>query len=746
MIIVVLFTLLLLAGILLATTQLSMSSMESTADQGATLQAQYTAESNLNRTRSVLKDVQYLLSVQPVTISGTSQPGLVIPRGTTAQQMEVYASNFCGQPTSGTVWTATTEFALRGSTGDPDKAYPNARVCTVNEGTNVAGRYAILADFVAPNAYNVLPARERPTNLSDRAARLAFWNDVMGNRANRLTTQDSRFRLKPSRVVKLSPAKYRFYIELDSAAAQGQKANSQRVLLSRASQEQGQWWFDIELPSFLNDVLFTNHHRTEDQTAVAPNINFIDGQVFNGSVHTNEKFLFASGNVNTRFMDSVTSAGCVSFSTLSDGTTDCVRRPGVSVNGTIYTPTGSKRQINQAVLGLIPGVQFDLENLDGEPPVPDFAAAYRPMPTNANDQRAAGNGVDAAGNPLPEGRGIVVPATSPGVEILAGDAAGNPLTSYNARSGRWAEPSPVYQYIRLYKTQSQTTYDVTRRVAAWTRDAYGRVIPTSTWYNTPTANRGGSSYDGYWVNPSAGVSSTFDGSAVEQYRVDKDGNLFRLVSGSWVNQNRKFNGMIFGDTITRLVGPKRIPSTVNPTTGSPTVDEAPPALASFSKITVAADNEISIGSDLTMSDTPCAYNTKLNDTCTKDPQNVLGIFSQNGNVSITKEAPNNLNIHAMMMSSEGKVHVVGYNTGSPRGDVYLTGGIVENWYGAFGTFSGTTPTSGYGRQFEYDQRLKEGISPPYFPVSPIWQATDATAAMQGLGNVLTRNASAGDFK
>lgn len=75
-----------------------------------------------------------------------------------------------------------------------------------------------------------------------------------------------------------------------------------------------------------------------------------------------------------------------------------------------------------------------------------------------------------------------------------------------------------------------------------------------------------------------------------------------------------------------------------------------------------------------------------------------------------------------------------------RGTVKIIGGVIEYLYGAFGQGS-----NGYGRDFSYDQRLKEGNIPPYFPVSPKWTADDALAEGNSLENVNWRQAESGDF-
>jgi hypothetical protein len=96
-------------------------------------------------------------------------------------------------------------------------------------------------------------------------------------------------------------------------------------------------------------------------------------------------------------------------------------------------------------------------------------------------------------------------------------------------------------------------------------------------------------------------------------------------------------------------------------------------------------------------------------------QNVLGILAWNGDVKIGASAPNNVNIHGVVMAPRGVFTVDNYNLGSPRGVATLLGGVITEYYGAFGTFSGSTNISGYGRNFVYDTRMLQGLTPPYFP-------------------------------
>ena len=99
--------------------------------------------------------------------------------------------------------------------------------------------------------------------------------------------------------------------------------------------------------------------------------------------------------------------------------------------------------------------------------------------------------------------------------------------------------------------------------------------------------------------------------------------------------------------------------------------------------------------------------------------NLLGLMSWQGNVRVGTTAPNNLDIHATVMAKTGQFQVDNYDTGSARGTVTVLGGVITNYYGAFGTFNSSTGQfiSGYGRNFVYDDRMQTSMSPPYFPTT-----------------------------
>jgi hypothetical protein len=163
----------------------------------------------------------------------------------------------------------------------------------------------------------------------------------------------------------------------------------------------------------------------------------------------------------------------------------------------------------------------------------------------------------------------------------------------------------------------------------------------------------------------------------------------RVGSGSPTNYDGAPNGMLFVDgQVTSLSG------TVERNT----------------QVTVAATGDVKITDNITYENYTAGSSPSAEGTA-----NLMGIMSWNGNVGITGAAPNNINVHATVMVPNGEFRVENHDSGSPRGTATILGGVIENTYGAFGTFSGESPQTGYGRNFVYDTRMGRGIAPPFFP-------------------------------
>jgi len=258
--------------------------------------------------------------------------------------------------------------------------------------------------------------------------------------------------------------------------------------------------------------------------------------------------------------------------------------------------------------------------------------------------------------------------------------------------------------------------------------------------NSPTCNTSGVCTPN--ASPYQYIRVCTTSSSCSLYRYSsEDGPLYKQnTNGSWPSSPlvSRFNGMIYANgSINSLSGPTRSSSFPNdPKT-------APPALASFAKITVAnagAGNNIQIKGDLKYENSPCTgFPTRNPDGTVSRPscnnlsaENVLGVYSQDGNIMLgdgTDNSLQNLTVNGVLMTSRGQVTVNNYSSITPRGNINLLGGIIEYNYGAFGQFDSSSgnPISGYGRQFTYDQRmLNPGSAPPFFPTTGVYAVSTAT--------------------
>ena len=431
----------------------------------------------------------------------------------------------------------------------------------------------------------------------------------------------------------------------------------------------GEYRFTVGRGSFAQYALFTNVHRTGPSGS---DIWFTDNTLFDGPVHTNQHFRYYR---DPWFGGDVTTAGC-----WNPGPEGCLG--GTQDGAYFYGVNGGN---------LVTGLSAN----------PSFTNAY-----GTHAPRFAGlNGVDW------NAEFIALPPDS-AMQREAAEAGGLAFTSDLIS-------------LRL----SATDADMSPLPTSGT-------IPDATYQMIEACG----------VAPIGGV----DRHRCRQYRYGVDGQLesrvlvYRIGDGafladdseeSWTWMGRTFNGVIHTTAgIERLTGPTRGDDT-NPAT-------AAPALASFGQITVAADGNIRITGDLKYERPPCSGAPSRSGavitpgTCDDlGVDNILGVYSQFGDVRIghnntdqqirvyrgSRNAPDDVTIHGTLMSSRGIVGVDNYNVGASRGSVNLIGGIIEYYYGAFGTFSASTGQmrSGYSRAFTFDRRTGPGIdmSPPYFPTT-----------------------------
>ncbi len=289
-----------------------------------------------------------------------------------------------------------------------------------------------------------------------------------------------------------------------------------------------------------------------------------------------------------------------------------------------------------------------------------WEAAYVPLPANNQDQEAAANTA-----------GLMFGSSLDSLTLWAANSAGQPLTK--DASGEF-QPPATHQFIRACKGTNETNCTV--------------------------------------------------------YRSDASGLLERRSGSSpnytWATVRANFNGVLYTQgSVAHFKGPARVPSNSNDP------GNAPPALASFAQITLAVDDNVTITGDLKYERPPCTGTPKrVNGVVVPaecddlDAANVLGVYTQTGNINFghnnyysRDNAPYDVTVHGVLMTSRGRVQVEDYSNGGVRGSVNLLGGIIEYYYGAFGTFNAGSgnQSSGYSRSFTYDRRMSMGIEPPYFP-------------------------------
>lgn len=491
---------------------------------------------------------------------------------------------------------------------------------------------------------------------------------------------------------------------------------------------QGEYDFVVGRPSFAKYALFTNLHQTRS----GGDVWFTHHTLFDGPVHTNQYFRFF---LDPWFGGAVTSAGC------SNPWPGCkADKPGAEFYG--------RKKFKKN-----PGQDPVVKNSYGThaPELTagvNWRAGYVPLPVNSQDQ------LDAAKN-----GGLYIPGSPSQVKLWAGDASGQALSPNGGSNGS----QTTYQYIEVCGAGSGSSSG-NGTVATFGIGGAGYVpagYGNGGGYGDNNSGRGengggdhsgGNNHGGHWNGGGNngggngdggnghgggnngggnGNGSGGSGSNCTTYRYTRGGPLESNDGSGWTTVSADFNGVIYADgSITSITGPARVGNDTS------TADSAPPAIASFAQITVAAKNSMTITGDLTYQDSPCTgdlqrgKNGKIDRaSCNNmDAKNVLGLYVQDGDVLIghgngsyyqpsNLDAPPDVRIDGVLMSGTGIVGVQNHDQGSQNGSVHLLGGVIENYYGAFGTFdpyNGNEKT-GYTRKFTYDPRMGQGLAPPHFP-------------------------------
>ena len=144
-----------------------------------------------------------------------------------------------------------------------------------------------------------------------------------------------------------------------------------------------------------------------------------------------------------------------------------------------------------------------------------------------------------------------------------------------------------------------------------------------------------------------------------------------------------------------------------------------------SSLTIASDNDIIVDGNVT-------YDS---------PSTLLGLVAQNyvrvyhpctsgNNLTGSSTQPNSLSsptIDAAILGLTGSFMVDNYNCGSPLGSLTVNGAIAQIYRGIVGTFSGSSISSGYSKNYWYNDNLRSE-EPPHFiePIEATWRVVRET--------------------
>jgi len=130
---------------------------------------------------------------------------------------------------------------------------------------------------------------------------------------------------------------------------------------------------------------------------------------------------------------------------------------------------------------------------------------------------------------------------------------------------------------------------------------------------------------------------------------------------------------------------------------------------------VASKGNVWIDSSVTYKNNPLTNPTSTD---------MLGIVCDNG-IVVTDNANNNnpkkgVTIHASILSISGGLKAENYDTRPVAGTLRLLGGVQQYQRGAVGKFGGSGMTSGFHKDYRYDDRLMIG-SPPLYPTTGTYE-------------------------
>jgi hypothetical protein len=439
----------------------------------------------------------------------------------------------------------------------------------------------------------------------------------------------------------------------------------------------GTFSVQLSLQSFALYALFTDTHLTPAGQAIW----FTNNTSFNGPVHTNGEFRFAFFPTFTGKIDSVSSKAWYYNSGAAVELTNTENVVGgTRIDAPLVPPDPNPQTATPA--------NFTLGSPTVPLPTTSFSQQGVAVGRNPSDASPVTTAQIASAIPELTGAGSI----PSGIYVPVSDLSSNCRSDSGAlmKGGVYVQgtldsltmgvsgTTAVYQFV-----QGSTTTTVTVD-----RTNNQTTVSSNGWPPPPS----GGSCPGAGPGPS---TRTFTG-----------------VPKGWQGPGDLNASMIF------------VQGNINGVSGT---------LGQNEQTTVAASGSIGIAGNIQYQTPPNPADPMSN------PTNVLGLFASGGDIVIGPTAPNNVIVQAVLMAGasgsgyNSSVYVQNYNTGSPRGNINLLGGVIEKFYGPSGTFnSAGGVVTGYGRNYTYDTRMSRGFTPPYFPTTNMFVVVDGSQPLAGV--------------
>jgi hypothetical protein len=455
----------------------------------------------------------------------------------------------------------------------------------------------------------------------------------------------------------------------------------------RRVQFSGDFSIRIRRQNFAQFSLFTNVHMTPAGSAIW----FVNDTSFDGPVHTNGEFRFA---FFPKFGTPDPGTPCNLANVRSTSLTSVATTAWFNNNGSPRRLSANENVVNgvRRDAPVLPDCTPSTTTDDNDNAPANFTrgVAAIPMPTNVYSQQGVAIGRDPADTSTVTNLQVrqAIPelpdntsAVPTGIYVPVQDSNGNGVSNAG-------EPMGGGIYVQ------------------------GDLNSLSFSYSGPSNN--------------LAVYTLVQGTQTVTVTVDRAANQTTVTNTAWPSpQTRTFTGVPKG---WQQPDPDLANATIVFVNGN--ILSVGGTLQQGEQTTVVATGRIDITNHIRYQSPPDPYDPNSN------PTNLLGLFSASNDIRIAASAPNDLVIHAILMagnpsdSYNSSVNVENYNSRPPSGSVHLLGGIIEEYYGAFGTFNSSTGSiqTGYGRDFRYDRRMSRGFSPPYYPTINVFDMASSGLA------------------